>query len=533
MSKMKQMELMMSSKIDGSVTAVYIETGVPSFKGNPLIECLPKLGSTAEVINRLSRLPKTVLRSAPAGERASELVAALSNIFVGLPQHYDLALFIDTKIKQGYVSRNPCLNVTSKLLQKNYESMLNGNLGSNIIDLTLDNSPTSGIIYGVPGTGKSTSLKRNLSFYNQVIVHESLNLTQITYLYIDFPHDGSLKTLCKNFFDALSHAIRKPQTQWMERRESLDSMLAKMQAAAVRFNIGILIIDEFQFWRSQTKSSDQVIGFLVSLINTIKLPVIFSGTPAAKGRLESNLALARRVTGFDVWDPLQFQTHKDQENNQLWEYFVRKLWQFQYLSKPSVPLTAEISYTWFDCSQGILDIAIKLYIQVQLRAIKSKKEELSSELFRKVYQDDFKPIHSIVNALRSNNPEIIADYPDLPQSNVAMKIATLHKLIVDRQQETNFPLIAPIAQELLDCLIQFGYEKDVALPAVELAFSENPAMDKKSLLPIVIQLLSSDKASKPKSKQKKSTATTKTLPPELDLTQQHDLFSKIVGKKTE
>lgn len=530
---MLQMELMMRTEIEGSVKAVYGETGVPSYNGNPLIECLPKLENASQVIDRLNRLPRKVLRSAPANERASELIAELSNIFVALPQHYDLALYIDTKIKQGYVSRNPSLKLNPQLLQSNYERMLRGDTENFVNDVSLDNSPASGIIYGVPGTGKTTSLKRSLSRYNQVILHDELNLTQITYLCIDFPHDGALKTLCKNFFDALSHAIRKPQTQWLKPREGLDSALAKMQSAAVRFNIGILIIDEFQFWRSQKKNSDQVIAFLVSLINTIKLPVIFSGTPAAKGRLESNLALARRVTGFDVWDPLQFQTHKPQENNQLWEYFARRLWPFQYLSKPSVPLSAEISRTWFDCSQGILDLAIKLYIQVQLRAIKSKKEELTSELFRKVYQEDFKPIHSIVDALRSNNPEIIADYPDLPQSPIAKKIASLHKSIVNTQESIVIPMMEPIAQELLDCLIQIGYEKDVAAVAVKSVFSENPAMDKKSLLPLVIKLLSSGEPSKPMPKQKKSSAKTKTSPPEFDLTQQHDLFSKIVGTHTE
>jgi hypothetical protein len=532
MSKMQQMELMMSSKLDGSVTAVYNETGVPSYKGNPLIECLPKLGSAAEVIEMVSRLPKTVLRSAPAGDRASELVAALSNMFVGLPQHYDLALFIDTKIKQGYVSRNPHLNVDSELLQKNYERMLAGDLLDNTEDLTLDNSPTAGIIYGVPGTGKSTSLKRSLSFYPHVVVHESFNLTQITYLYIDFPHDGSLKTLCKNFFDSLNQAIRKPHTQWMERRESLDSMLAKMQAAAVRFNIGILIIDEFQFWRSKTSNSDQVIGFLVSLINTIKLPIIFSGTPAAKGRLESSLALARRVTGFNVWDPLQFQTSKNQTRNQMWEYFARRLWQFQYLSKPSEELTAEISQTWFDCCQGVLDIAVKLYIQVQLRAIQSKKELISSDLIKRVYQDDFKPVHAIVDALRSHNPEIIADYPDLPQSSVTVKIASLHKSIVDKQLVQNLPAMNPNAEQLLNCLIQIGYDKSVAEPAVNAVVDQNTHLDKKLLLPMVVKLLETDK-DQAVARAVKSPRKIKPVPPNIDLSQQADLFSKIIKPSAE
>jgi hypothetical protein len=347
-------------------------------------------------------------------------------------------------------------------------------------------------------------------------------------LYIDFPHDGSLKTLCKNFFDALGNAIRKPKTQWLERREGLDSVLAKMQAAAVRFNIGILIIDEFQFWRSKTKDSDQVIGFLVSLINTIKLPIIFSGTPAAKGKLESSLALARRVTGFNVWDPLQFHTSKSQTRNQMWDYFSRRLWQFQYLAKPSEPLTPEISQAWFDCCQGVLDIAVKLYIQVQLRAIQSKKELISAELFRKVYEDDFKPVHSIVNALRSHNPEIIADYPDLPQSSVTIKIAALQKSIVEKQRAVNLVAVNPNAEALLNCLIQIGYDKSVAAPAVNSVIDQNAHLDKKSLLPMVIALLAEADGDNLVVKPKKSPRKNKPVPAVIDLSLQQDLFSEII-----
>ena len=136
-----------------------------------------------------------------------------------------------------------------------------------------------------------------------------------------------------------------------------------------------------------------------------------------------------------------------------------------------------------------MDIAIKLYIQVQLRAIKSKKEEISVELFRRVYQDDFKPIHSIINALRSKNPELIAEYADLPQQNLALKIASLNKSIIENCKTSAIETMEPTVQELLDCLIQIGYEKKVAQPAVEGVFSEHPSLNKKSLLPLVIKLL--------------------------------------------
>jgi hypothetical protein len=532
MSKMKQLEMMMSTKIEGSVNAVYQKTGVPSYDGNPLIECLPKLEGAAEVISRLDQLPDKVLRSGQPQDRASELTNVLLNAFVGLPQHYELAVYIDMKLKQGYCPRNPNLTLSPQLLQSNYEKMLKGEIVSGTPNVKQFSSQPAGIIYGIAGCGKTTSFERLLSYYPHVINHETFGITQITYLYINFPHDGRLQTLCKNFFNALNEAINKPNHNWLERRETLDSMLAKMQAAVIHFNIGILVIDEFQMWRKKSNNSAEVISFLVSLINTVKLPIIFSGTPEAKGRLESNLASARRVSGFDTWDPLKahsFKSHKVKKS-ELWDYFVQKLWLYQYLSRPPVDLTEDINNVWFDCSQGIIDIAVKLFIQVQLRAIHSRKEIITEKLFRRVYEDDFKSVHSIIDALRSGNPELVAMHPDLPQSAIAAKIASLKSSIEKRSTKSTISQLTPIAQEVLDLLIQLGYEKEVAQPAVEATFSDNAFFDKKGLMVLAMDLLDEKKEGKPQTKPKRVAKKTKPAPLDIITAQAGSLFDDIVNK---
>ncbi|MEI2614896.1 MAG: ATP-binding protein [Methylotenera sp.] len=57
-------------------------------------------------------------------------------------------------------------------------------------------------LIGCSGSGKSTTLNRILATYPQVIFHEKYNFTQIVYLKLDCPHDGSLKNLCYHFFRA-------------------------------------------------------------------------------------------------------------------------------------------------------------------------------------------------------------------------------------------------------------------------------------------------------------------------------------------
>ena len=66
-------------------------------------------------------------------------------------------------------------------------------------------------IIGVSGVGKSTAVEKILSLYPQRIVHTKyrerpLAFTQLVWLKLDCPHDGSLKQLCYQFFYALDLA---------------------------------------------------------------------------------------------------------------------------------------------------------------------------------------------------------------------------------------------------------------------------------------------------------------------------------------
>ncbi|WP_395338511.1 ATP-binding protein [Ningiella sp. W23] len=360
------------------------------------------------------------------------------------------------------------------------------------------NHPTANInscsFYGIPGDGKSTSFERILALQPQAIYHEKYNFLQITYLVIEFPHDGSLVTLCHNFFESLNKATGERDTQWFERRENEKSLLRKMQRAASRFHIGLLVIDEFQSWRKAKRGGEAVLGFLVNLINTIRLPVIFAGTPAGIGKLEENLAMARRVVGFDFWDPLDSQKKRNGEKNnckKLWEHFTNTLWHYQYLDKPKATLTDEIRNTWFDLSQGVLDIAIKLFIYSQLRAIRSKTEVITLELMRQVYKEDLKPVHNALAALRSNDPARIADFEDLPQAKLKSRMTELQSSIIkSNNDKASTTLTLPgLNRELLEICIHLGINKEFCLPLINDFCSNNPKMSAIEAFPFLTQLI--------------------------------------------
>ena len=62
-------------------------------------------------------------------------------------------------------------------------------------------------------------------------------------------------------------------------------------------------------------------------------------------------------------------------------------------------------------------------------------------LLRKVYEDEFKPVHPMLAALRSNRPELIAKYDDLLMPEIEGKLLSLTQSL-DRITESK-PLAPP------------------------------------------------------------------------------------------
>ncbi|MFX9424439.1 transcriptional antiterminator, partial [Acinetobacter baumannii] len=84
--------------------------------------------------------------------------------------------------------------------------------------------------------------------------------------------------------------------------------------------------------------------------------------------------------------------------------FTDALWKYQWLNKADMHLSDEIRECLYDLSQGILDIAVKLFVLAQINAITSGLERITIKLLKKTYHDELKPIHPMVNALRSKDP---------------------------------------------------------------------------------------------------------------------------------
>lgn len=127
--------------------------------------------------------------------------------------------------------------------------------------------------------------------------------------------------------------------------------------------------------------------------------------------LQSEFRQARRGCGQG---DVVFERMKKDDN---WQLLIEGMFGYQWTKKVT-PLTNEINDALYEESQGITDIAVKLYAMTQIKAISSGKEEITSKLIKRVAKDNFQLIKPMMDALKSGNINRIAKFEDIASINI-------------------------------------------------------------------------------------------------------------------
>ncbi|WP_102398907.1 ATP-binding protein [Haloimpatiens massiliensis] len=433
-----------------AVEAEYKEQMIMDYRGNPLIEALPHILSKEEVIEKLLLYPPYSSK-----EKLLEphyrvhVVQRLFQCFQPLGIHIDLESRISRVIRQGYLARNPFKPEFVSSLNEGYDMIQNVNkdLSSNKLFRTTASGFT---IIGVSGMGKTTAINRVLSIMPQIIIHcnyKGINFSmyQLIWLKLDCPFDGSIKGLCVEFFSKVDSLLgTNYYMKYGSSKRTVDTLLAAMSQIARSIGLGVLVIDEIQHL-SEAKSggSHRMLNFFVTLVNTIGVPVILIGTTKAISVLQSEFRQARRGSGQGdmIWERM-----KKDDN---WSLLMEGLWDYQWTKKETA-FSEEINNALYEESQGIIDIAVKLYAMSQIRAIMSGKEEVTVDLIKSVASENLKLVKPMLNALKSGDVRKIAKYEDIcavdfeeffttekQNSDLNNRIKELQSLKKEKQQNVN------------------------------------------------------------------------------------------------
>lgn len=172
-----------------------------------------------------------------------------------------------------------------------------------------------------------------------------------------------------------------------------------------------------------------MLNFFVELVNSIGIPIVLIGTREGLQPISQAFCNARRGTGEGDknWLPML--------NDDEWSKLISAIWNYQW-TKEECPLTQQISDVLYQESFGITDIAVKLFIIAQWRAISTGREKISPQMIKSVAKDSLNLVRPALELMKKGDYNtILTNYPDVFLSQDRM--AEIKKEHFLRQEKRN------------------------------------------------------------------------------------------------
>ncbi|NWB93471.1 ATP-binding protein [Pseudomonas agarici] len=390
------------------IDATYATSGLSQYDGNPLIEALPPIHDDETVGELLCSFPAfpSPAELALGPKLRAHCVNRISDIVVPMDLHLQFEASFSQLIRGGYTARNP--------FSRDAVAMLHAVDDVQLRYSGFKSSASTLAIFGLSGMGKTTMLNSVVKTYPQVIVHKKyagnkFRSTQVVWLKIECPHDGSPRGLCSSFFTALDIALGTDYTdRYMKPRASVSMLMQHVSQLSRSFNVGVLIIDELQNLNllSDSDSRQRILNFFLTLSNDAGVPLIYSGTNSTFKLFSKVVRNARRALGMGDYYFDRFKIDEDE-----WKALVQTFLAYNW-TEENIELTAELNSKLYELTQGNTDFLAKLMMLTQWYALSNEKK-ITPALYQKVYDQQMIILHRPIEALRSRDPLQIADFEDM------------------------------------------------------------------------------------------------------------------------
>ena len=326
--------------------------------GNPYLDAMPDMLSPeqfARVIASYAPIPHDLAQMSPEERRG--LLPSLLSLYVPMPYQYAIYDTLYRAIATTY--RTADVVESTRAINAYY-------CGQSTDYAT---QADSGSILGVPGCGKTATVRRCLSTMPQVIEYveyqgQPLFCKQILWLHVECPSDCSVKTLGFGIMAALDRAIGSKYLQSTQGLRSASASAISVQTKILLTNhhVGLLVVDEIQnavLTARKNRQEKPLLRFLVELTNETMTSIYFVGTPLAEELFISQEHLKRRTRGIRLAPFRPDGSYLD---------FLNKIWPYQYTVQMA-ELTTSIGNKLYDCSGGIPAYIVKIFGESQAQAM--------------------------------------------------------------------------------------------------------------------------------------------------------------------
>jgi hypothetical protein len=428
--------------------------------------------------------------------RISRITGLKHNFFIPFGRHYQLYLNLQHCLINSYKLRHPSNKEYKESLQSDYRNLTSDNFGNTS---ELSNTPFGFALIGLSGVGKTSAINQCLKSLPPALKHSIEGQSvfyQVPYLRIECPREGSLRQFCYKFFEALDAVLRTNYTdRYSSGHYGSDELISKMAKLVLLHHLGCLIIDEIQQLTDAKPGGQKgLMNFLISLNNSLKVPVILIGIPTCLEFLQKNLRQARRSeeSGAYKWD----RANNDKE----WQVFVKAMWKYQW-TKYEFPFSNEFNEIMYYHSQGIIDYAVRLFMRSQIRAIVTKAEIVNEKLIEQVVNDEMFMEKPMIESLRSNDQKSKLKYDDIYFPNTSIT----ETFQIKKGDNLQVKLLNIITQ-----LKQFNIEQDKATYYANLYINEFPDETTAEIALKILLLIQEEKQKPAVEDKKKPVKLTKT-----------------------
>ena len=350
-------------------------------RGNPFLEAMPSVMSYKMLMDEIASSPLIPVQLPEMSlEERRMSIPRLNSLFI--PMDYMYTIY-DT-LYRSMLSSYSNLSLVETIRQQNAIFM----------DQQSERFSTqaeSCSILGVPGIGKTSTIRRCLHLIPQVIEHtqyrnEPFYCKQVLYLMVECPSDCSVKTLAYSIFAALDKALG---SNYLERTMHAKSMSVSAATTQIKIlcmthHVGMILVDEIQNAVTTARRQGQVkplIKFLVELTNDTSTGVCFVGTDLAEEIFTEQEHLRRRTRGLRL-TPMKPDAG--------YRKFITSVWQYQF-TRAHAPLTDKLANKIYDLSGGIPAYVTAIFRESQVHALMCGKKCITDQCIQ--YAADVLGLH--------------------------------------------------------------------------------------------------------------------------------------------